>query len=57
MNLDGDPPLEIRVTVTSYVYGFSFKLDSGRGIEWGTFDLLKVTEWLVLGGPVIGFYY
>ena len=37
--------------------GFSFKLDSGKVIEWGTINSDHHTEWSELGGPVIGFHF
>ena len=57
MNLDGDPPLELQVSVTGYILGFSLKQDSGKVSEWGTIDSRYLTEWSVLGGPVIGFHF
>ena len=57
VNLDGDPPLELQVSVKNYIMGFEMKLDSGKFIQWGTQDSLYQTGWSELGGPVIGFHF
>jgi len=33
--LDSDPLIEIRVSLSDVIYGFSAKLDSGRVTVWG----------------------
>ena len=53
----GDPPLEIRGSVRSYITGLSAKLDTGNVRVWGEYDINLETEWKLLGGPVIGFHY
>ena len=46
-------------SVFNVVYGFSTKHDSGNVRGWGSFDRSEwaLTDWIVLGGPVIGFNY
>ena len=56
-NLDSDPPLELRGEVHNEVHGFFLKYDSGNIGVWGHGSFSTLTEWTVLGGPVIGFHY
>ena len=37
--------------------GFSIKHDSGDVRGWGNISNIRLTQWIVLGGPVIGFRY
>ena len=54
INLDGDPPLEVRTSLDIGIMGFSAKHDSGNVRLWGAEKINSRTEWIALGGPVIG---
>ena len=49
--------LELRASLNNVVKGFSAKLDIGTVADWGNVNRNKVTEWIVVGGPIIGFQY
>ena len=49
--------LELRASLNNVVKGFSAKLDIGTVADWGNVNRNKVTEWIVVGGPIIGFHY
>ena len=53
-NLEKDPPVEISGFTSQVVNGFKLKLDSGNIREWGS-SISGETEWVSLGGPIIGF--
>jgi len=55
-NLDGDPLIEIRGSVRDIVKGFAAKHDSGSIRVWGWYDSRYLTEWSVLGAPIIGIH-
>ena len=56
-NLDGDPPLELRASIKEKVRGLITKHDSGNINAWGRIAKVSLTDWIVLGGPVIGFNF
>ena len=43
--------------LVSRVLGFQLKLDSSKVIDLALIDSDYLTEWSVLGGPVIGFHF
>ena len=53
--MDTDPLLEFRACVNDHIKGFTAKLNSGNVAKWGRNDG-HVTEWVLLGAAVIGFY-
>jgi len=57
VNLDGDPPLEIIASVAETVLGFKTKSDSGSIRVSGAFLEGSSTEWIVIGGPLIGVHF
>jgi hypothetical protein len=56
-DLDGNPPLEIRASITRVIKGLIAKLDHGNVIVFGQADAAVLTEWADLEGPVIGFHF
>ena len=56
LSLDGDPPLEFTASASNVISGFSAKHDSGNIRVWGNYGGPS-TSWVVLGGPIIGFFF
>ena len=56
-DLDEDAPLELRACVTNNLRGFTAKFDSGNVRVWGFYTKSRLTEWIILDGPIIGFHF